>query len=53
MTYAEKLRNLADLFERKERELGYQYALTELRGYLNALSNQALYEQQKLREETT
>ena len=51
MTYAEKLRAMADIFEQKEEMLGYRYALSELRGMLNNLSNEALDELQRMREE--
>lgn len=52
MTYAEKARAIAALFEKQSRELGHAYALMGLRQSLNALSNEALQEMQALREKT-
>ncbi len=51
-TYADKLRAIADTFERQDRELGRPYALMQLKTMLNATSNEALHEYQTLREET-
>ena len=52
MTYRQKLNAIAAKFERMDVGIGHAYALQELRNSLNALSNEALQEQQKQREET-
>lgn len=52
MTYPEKLRAIADQFEHYERTQGKRYALQVMRPVLNGLSNEALQESQRLREET-
>lgn len=51
MTYDQKLRAVAAEYEYLSRSIGKSYALTQLRRALNSLSNEALQELQKLREE--
>ncbi len=50
LTYAEKCRVIAYVFERNERENGRDYALRELRTMLNHTSNEALAEMQATRD---
>lgn len=50
-TYPERIRTIARIFERNEREQGRNYALRELCTMLNAVSNEALQERQRAREE--
>ena len=51
MTYAAKLYALSNRFRNLEAYQSRSYMLHELRLALNSLSNEALQEQQKLREE--
>ena len=50
--YLRLLREITFLCERNYKELGRHYALEQLRTQLNHLSNEALQELQRLREET-